>query len=121
MNIQELKFIVNEIKKKIFCDTCKGKYTDEDIEMIGTLGDFQSYFHAWCPTCELETIINVTVEVNRDGTIFIEEMLVPRVERLGSAPRGEKIQSDEVLDMHNFLKDFDGNFIEAFNKQKPPH
>ena len=38
--------------------------------------------------------------------------------RLGSAPRMEQISSNEVLDMHNFLKEFKGNFNDVFHQEK---
>jgi len=28
------------------------------------------------------------------------------------------LKADEVLDMHNFLKEFDGNFSRLFNRRK---
>ncbi|MBI4127377.1 hypothetical protein HY463_01585 [Candidatus Peregrinibacteria bacterium] len=111
MNFQDLKIIIGQIKKKIACLECKTKYSDEDIEMIGSLGDELTFFYAVCPNCDMEAVINVNIET--------AEMLTPRLERLGSAPRGGKIESNEILDMHNFLKDFNGNFIEAFKEKNP--
>ena len=109
MNFHDLRVIVGQIKKTIACPKCKGKYTDEDIELIGSLGDEQTFFHADCNKCESESIINVSIQF--DYPDFTD---MPK--KLGSAPRMGHISANEVLDMHNFLKDFNGNFVDMFKK-----
>lgn len=108
MNFHDLRIIVNQIKRTLKCPKCKGRYTDDDIEIIGSLGDEQIYFHAWCVECETESVINVVV----DPTWFNEPE-----PHLGTAPRMGHVSSNEVLDMHNFLKGFDGNFSALFEKK----
>jgi hypothetical protein len=110
MNFRELKLIVGQIKKTINCPKCECKFTDEDIELIGGLGDEQTFFHASCLDCETESVINVCIH-------FDDEM-VDGISRLGSAPRLGKISTNEVLDMSNFLKEFDGNFKTVFQDKK---
>ncbi len=110
MNFQDLRIIVGQIKKNVTCPKCKAHYTDEDIEIIGALADEQHFFHASCEKCETESVINVTLHF--DGN----DMMLPNLKKLGSAPRMGHISSNEVLDMHNFLKQFDGDFDKIFKK-----
>ena len=112
MNFHDLSIIVRQIKKNISCPKCKGAYNNEDIEIIGSLGDEQTFFHASCNTCNAESVINVSLQFDNEAS---EK---PTLSRLGSAPRIGKVSSNEVLDMSNFLKGFDGNFVKLFNKDE---
>lgn len=111
MNFQDLRIIVAQIKKNVTCPKCKSHYTDEDIEIIGGLADEQHFFHASCEKCETESVINVSLQFDDDNL-----PILPNLKKLGSAPRMGHISSNEVLDMHNFLKQFDGDFNKIFKK-----
>lgn len=118
MNFHDLRIIVGQIKKNVHCPKCTGKYTDEDLEVIGNLGDEHVFFHASCFRCSAQSIINVSMH-NTDA--MPEHMSLPEFKKLGIAPRMGHISQDEVLDMHNFLKEFDGNFETMFeSKPKQP-
>ncbi|MFA5793314.1 MAG: hypothetical protein WC897_05645 [Candidatus Gracilibacteria bacterium] len=100
MNFHDLKIIVNKIKREITCPNCQNKYVDESIEIIGAINDEQFFFQAFCADCKLLSFI--TMHIDADAPIT-------DLPKLGTAPRMGKITQDEVLDMHNFLKDFDGD------------
>lgn len=112
MNFHELKIIVGQIKKEMPCLKCKRSYQDLDIDMIGSPNQDEAFFCAFCPDCDMEAVIHVTMQ-NDCAHCSGEEGPV----RLGTAPRMEYISSNEVLDMHNFLKDFNGNFSNMFKEK----
>jgi len=112
MNFHDLKIIVGQIKKNVKCPKCSSRYSDEDIELIGGLGDEQHFFHTTCMKCQSESVVNVSLQFDNNGAPTIPNDL----KRLGSAPRMGHISADEVLDMHNFLKQFDGDFNNLFKK-----
>jgi len=103
MNFKDLKIIIKQIKREITCPQCKKKYLDEEIEIIGSPDGEQCYFSAFCPKCESDSIIHVTLEPHPS-----------KLPHLGAAPRLGQISQNEVLDMHNFLREFDGNFETLF-------
>jgi len=108
MNFHDLKIIVNKIKKEITCPNCNHKYVDESIEIIGAINDEQFFFQAFCAECKLLSFI--TMHIDADAPIT-------DLPKLGTAPRmGKKITENEVLDMHNFLKGFDGDIASLFSK-----
>lgn len=110
MNYYDIKMMVAEIKKKITCPKCKGHYTDEDIDIVSSFCFCQSVFYATCFECQLDSVIEITIDFNK---------IKPKIQKLGTAPRLGKISSNEVLDMRNFLQNFDGNFSGIFkNKDK---
>ncbi len=110
MNFHDLRIIVGQIKKTMNCPKCNGKYSDIDIEVIGSVGEDQTFFHAFCPDCDTESVIHVNLQI---------EAMDDDPVRLGTAPRMEHISSNEVLDMHNFLKSFNGNFGDMFKEKNP--
>lgn len=116
MNFHDLRIIVSQIKRTLKCPECNGKYTDEDIEVIGHLDHEQSFFHAYCPECELQALIHVNLQIEPLSSTQCENC-APRF-RLGTAPRMGHVSVDEVLDMSNFLKSFNGDFTRMFKKEK---
>ncbi len=108
MNFHELRIIVSQIKKIMRCPECNGKYTDENIDILGSINYDESFFHVYCPDCDDESCIHVDMHMEpmNNGEL-----------RLGTAPRMERISSNEVLDMHNFLKGFSGSFSEMFKQE----
>lgn len=113
MNFHDLRIIVNQVKKTLKCPKCNAKYTDEDIEIIGSLGDEQLFFNAWCASCEVQSVVNVQVNLEW----FYGQHEGPQ--RLGTAPRMGHVSLNEVLDMHNFLKGFNGDFTKMFSEKAP--
>jgi hypothetical protein len=110
MNFHDLRIIIGQIKQSIHCPKCKGKYIDEDLEIIGNLGDEHTFVHASCMKCNAESIINVAIHFEEKSAVL------PNLAKLGSAPRMGNITINEVLDMRNFLKDFKGDFETLFSK-----
>lgn len=109
MNFRDLRIIVNQIKRSLKCPSCNAKYTDEDIEVVGhIMGGEESIFHAFCPECEVDALVHVNLQIE------------PFPAKLGTAPRMGNISTNEILDLHNFLSSFDGNFSNVFKKEINP-
>ena len=112
MNFKELKIIIKQIQTSIPCPECNKCYTDEDIEIIGHLGMDQTFFHAFCEECELESIVNVTLQhenCDHDHLSMLPELFDGRLHNF------TKVDMNSALDMKNFLKDFKGDFKSLFN------
>lgn len=110
MNIQELRIIVGQIKQNVSCPKCKHNYNDEDLNLIGSLNEDSTFFHAFCSKCPAEAVINVSVNVDTlDNPSWPESI---------EAPLTHSIELNEVLDMHNFLDQFDGDFNTLFKAKK---
>lgn len=88
------------MKKSVSCCKCGGKYIDENIDLLAETENDNVIFNAHCEPCNLDSFVTVHMDAQRGGNVV----------RLGTAPRMGQITQDEVLDMHNFLKGFDGNF-----------
>ncbi|MBT5016525.1 hypothetical protein HN748_00070 [Candidatus Peregrinibacteria bacterium] len=104
MNFEEFKQLVKEIRGTITCRECDSKFEDRDISLIGTILK-EGYLQAKCPKCKHNTIINVFFgPANRKHRKILKKK--PRI-----------ITPNDILDMQNFLRSFDGDFIKLFNKK----
>ncbi len=107
MNFQELKIIVGQIKKTMPCPKCGLKFTDEDIDYIGSVCCDQGYLSAICHECSSELVVSVNFNTHPETLPMFDG-------KLGTAPRMGVVSVNEVLDMQNFLKEFKGDFKEIF-------
>ncbi len=103
MTFEELKQLVKEIKANITCRECSSRFKEKDISLIGTILK-EGYLQAKCPTCKHNTIINVSF-----GTTQRKHRKIRK--------KPQVITPNDILDMQNFLRNFDGNFIKLFNKK----
>lgn len=105
MNFNELKQIILQIQKTIPCKDCGRAFPDSNIHIIGTVIN-EGFLAAHCDHCKNKTLLSVFFKANRVSKNGVK-----------NSPHDIRtVQPDEVLDMHNFLKDFDGDFANLFNK-----
>lgn len=102
MNFDDLKQILEKIRNGIPCRECKTHFENQHIRIIGTLLN-EGYFMALCPQCANRMLISVSLQSQQ------------RVHRPITQVRN--ISPNDVLDMRNFLKNFDGDFINLFSKK----
>ena len=104
MDIPELKEVINHLKKTVPCSQCNKKFVNDEISIISTFGN-DALLHFLCDKCENQLLVHVSV-----------------VEQSSENKSGIKtnntisVSQNDVLDVHNFLKQFDGNFKELFTK-----
>jgi len=63
MNFRDLKIIISQIKRAVKCEACSKKFTDQDIEVMGTMDGENHYFFGVCSKCKAESIINATIQI----------------------------------------------------------
>lgn len=102
MNLFELRIVLRQLRHELKCPSCKALYSERKIEVVGTTNS-SGLFIANCKECSESIIVNVYIE---------------RKHRRISAHRrnywklGNSVSADEVLDMHNFLKQYNGDLRE---------
>ena len=113
---------VAEIAAQLECLVCNSPYGLSGVDVVG------QYEDAWlitvsCPQCEAEGLIIATVEEDTDTdlehledpeTIPARIMSDVTYDEWLSFNQLPLIASDDVLDTHVFLKDFDGDFQSLF-------
>lgn len=104
MNIPELKEVINHLKKNVPCSRCGNTFINEEIKIVSALGN-DVLLQILCRECGNQLFAHVSLvdnpankksDIKMHGTISVSQ--------------------NDVLDIHNFLKRFDGDFKELFTK-----
>lgn len=103
MNYSELREIIHHLKHVIPCNTCKGPFSNENIQVLSTFHD-EGLLHFRCHNCKNQLFIHVMILHHlRKNNINI------------SVSSAMPISPNDVIDVHNFLKHFDGDFKKLFS------
>jgi ribosomal protein S27E len=106
MNFAELKEIIKYIKKAVSCSNCGKKLADEDITVLFTYGT-EALLHVNCGTCKNQLIVHITVleQTSEKSSISI------------TTAQTKSISQNDVLEIHTFLNQFNGDFEQLFTEQ----
>ena len=100
---------IKRLISTIECANCGEKYSLGDIHILGHRGDL------WvsavvCGQCDTQGLIFAMVQDEESITVIIETE-AEETEGFEDLP---EIHVNEVLDMHLFLRDYDGDFSSLF-------
>lgn len=104
MNYTELKEIVKQLKKMVPCNVCHKKFMNEDLQVLSTYHN-EGLFHFYCHNCKNQLVVHVSIVVQNDEKTANFNI---------KTHTGDLINPNEVLDMHNFLNQFNGDFKQLF-------
>ena len=94
------------------CGYCGQQYVSSNMELVNNSGSYYT-FSVYCQYCNRQNF--VTVFVNK-GEVIEPEVELNEEEIVKFCT---PLCSDDVLDMHTFLKDFDGDFSALFPEIMP--
>lgn len=111
MNFDELQEIVKHLKKNIPCNTCKKRFQNEDVQVLSTYHN-EGLFYFHCHYCKNQLIVHVAISTSKkegakEGDPAENIINIETKDAIS-------IDQNEVLDMHNFLKNFNGDFKKLF-------
>ncbi len=113
---------VIELAARTQCSVCKMPYGREGVRVLGRRSE------AWviavnCPHCDAEGLLIATVEDRSETGVVNMEQQTERTPPIMydvtfdewlAFQEKEPVGQDDVLDIHVFLKDFDGDFAKLF-------
>jgi transcription elongation factor Elf1 len=97
---QNLLNILKNLSENMHCPGCGKKYSIQEVQFMGQ-NDGQVLLQLSCESCKMPVWVNVI-----DGKAKIEEE--------SALLDLEAICSDDLINFHNELMTFDGNFKKAF-------
>jgi hypothetical protein len=106
MNFSEIQSAVKHLQKTCKCTQCKAKYKPADINVLASTS-IEALFELKCEKCDLSAIVTVTNAAEEE---------IRKISR--GARQHSKISENDILDIKNFLNNFDGNFKELFKNKK---
>jgi hypothetical protein len=105
MNFEDFKQLIRNIREKIPCPQCDKKFISKNISLIGKAFN-EAYFTGRCQHCTHEIIIQASFGA-------------PRTHRsLNHSTSMKVVTPNDILDMRNFLREFNGDFISLFGKKR---
>jgi hypothetical protein len=107
MNINDIKKTIEHISKRCKCLECKNKLKIEDINVIATTNK-EGLFETKCSKCNCSSIINVVISTQNP----FKQNKKSVSEKISNTKTTEIITTNDILDIKNFLNNFDGNFKE---------
>ena len=103
---------IKRLMSTVKCGHCGQPYSSDNVRVLGQTNGLW-YVNAYCPSCQSQFIIAATLGDENDEIISD----LTDIENARTAQRTSPT-SDDILDMHNFLKAFNGNFGNLFGRQK---
>ena len=101
--------LIKRLMSSIKCGVCGQRYEVDDINVLGHQEDLW-FLSALCPACHTRCLVAAVI---REGKVpeLITDLSEAELDRFRN---DVQLTADEMLDMHNFLKDFDGDFSRLF-------
>ena len=103
MNYSELQEVVRHILSES-CKHCGGTYCEHDVQILSTTEN-EGVFFVICANCPSKLVINVKFKTPKTRKLKRQHRSL-NIRRQVT----EKINANDYLDIHNFLKDFQGDF-----------
>lgn len=101
---------MRKIISNMRCGICGQQYAPGRISILGRQKGLW-FLSVYCEACESHGLVAATVR-EREAQGMASQITDDEVAGLDS---GEVVTMDDFLDMHNFLKDFPGDFLRLFS------
>jgi len=102
--------IIKKLMSSIKCAVCGQRYEEDGIKILGHQEDLW-LLRVSCPVCHTQCLAAAVIKEDKAPQV-ITDLTGVEQEKFTSVDR---LTADEVLDMHNFLKNFDGDFSLLFS------
>jgi hypothetical protein len=103
------KFI-KKLLSNMKCGVCGQHYEPANISILEHREDLW-FLSVYCPGCKSQGLVAAVIREGKVNKVITE--LTEAEKSKFSTPIG----SDDVIDMHTFLKDFSGDFSSLFSKK----
>ena len=94
------------------CGICEQRYEVDNVSVLGHEQDLW-FLSAFCSACHTRCLVAAVVKEDRVPEV-ITDLTEAELDRFKSL---DTLSTDEMLDMHNFLRGFDGDFSRLFNQR----
>jgi hypothetical protein len=103
--------LIKRLMTSIKCGVCGHRYGVDNINVLSHDQDLW-FLSAICSSCHTRCLIAATVREGKAPEV-ITDLTEAELRRFRNAG---KLTADDVLDMHDFLKNFDGDFSRLFDR-----
>lgn len=104
--------LIKKLMTSMKCEECGQNYESFNIDILGHRKDMW-FLRALCSSCNTQCLVAAVVREDK----VVEEVDDFTMDEMDKN-QGGAIEVDDMLDMHNFLIDFDGDFSSFFGQEK---
>ena len=105
---------VKRLLANMKCGTCNKHYEPGHINVLGHQ-DNVWFLSVYCATCQSQGLVAAVVRHGKAPEVITDLSAA----ELAKFARDGTITADDILEMHSFLKDFDGDFVRILPKNEP--
>ena len=96
----------------IKCGVCGERYEATNINVLGYRDDVW-FLNVACSACQSRALVAATIKEGKSSK-DITDLTEPEATESAKA---STISGDDLLDLHSFLRDFDGDFARLFSQK----
>ena len=96
--------LIKRLMASMKCESCGQHYEVYNIDVLGHREDLW-FLRVHCSACHTQCLVAAIVKENRMSEV-VTDLSEIELDKF----KDNVIVTDDVLNMHNFLKNFDGNF-----------
>ena len=102
--------LIKSLMASMKCGACGQRYEVGDINILGHHEGLW-FLSVICPACHTRCLVAAVLREGKTTEVITDltEAELDKFKNVGT------LTADDVLDMHNFLKDFDGEFSRLFS------
>jgi Pyruvate/2-oxoacid:ferredoxin oxidoreductase delta subunit len=104
--------LIKKLITSIKCDACGQYYLEDCIDIIEHKEDLW-FLKVFCSFCHVRSLVAAIIKEDKKAEV-ITDLTEAELDKFRDM---ERVRVDDVLDMHNFLKDFDGDFPRLFRQR----
>ncbi len=104
--------VIKRLMTSVKCSSCGQNYSERNVRIIGRHRSLW-FISAYCSSCHTHYLLAATV--SREKAEIVSDLTEAELARF-KKPRTPT--ADDILDMHNFLKKFDGDFTRLFGRER---
>lgn len=111
MNLNDLTTIIRHVRKNSSCPHCERKYNSQDISILASTQN-ECLLELKCHYCKKTALTDIVTTMK--GQVKSTENNVPLINQVIK----DGITDNDILDVKNFLENFDGDFKKLFTNLK---
>ena len=104
--------LIKRFMTSIKCSVCLQRYEVDNVKVLGHQEDLW-FLSVFCSACQTQCLVAAVVKEGKAPkvTTDLTEAEWDKFKEM------DELTTDEVLDMHSFLKGFDGDFSQLFSQK----
>jgi len=104
--------LIKKLVASVKCSVCGQRYKANNIDVLGHEDDLW-FLSVSCPACNTQYLVAAIIREDRAPEV-ITDLTEAELDRFRNM---DSLTPDDVLDMHSFLKDFEGDFSRLFSRK----